>query len=688
MALANTLQPFVWGAGGAKMTPEQIAREREIAEALMAQGVDTSPVGHWTQGAARMANVLAGKFKESRLNKAEAANTETNSGIASALLQGGVTGFPAAPSGAGGAPVAGGGVDRVPAGETPANWDNIRRGIFKGESGGDYDALFGFSNREGKQFGGTKLTNMTVDQALAFADPSGPYGQWVKGQVGRVATPMGAYQVVGTTLRAAKDGLGLKGDERMSPEMQDRIGKWILAKQGTGAWEGYKGPVAADIASAPPTAAPTQVASLDPSIGIATPATQPEGGGFQVDGPASTSDAGNRVVQALINPQSMTGGAPMPMQGGPQVAQAAPPLSAPQTVQDMPVAAAPQAPGPDLSQIPPMAGGTAGTVQPGQQGINPAIIEALSNPAASDQTRKIAGILLQQQMDAQQQASDPMRALDLQTKQAQLDQIRRGVPNANSSFGNLDAQARAAGLTPGTPGYQQFMLNGGGEPATFRALDLQAKAAGFQPGTQEYNEFMATRGAGLQAGAAQTAKNQADIATGGAAAGSVDLGKASIKAGTDAWESYGKIQANLGNINEAINAIDSGAKSGVVYKMLPNVTEASASLSNAMSRMGLDVVGSVTFGALSEGELNLAMNTAVPQDLGPAELKNWLVRKRDAQTKAAAMLADAAQYLTVPGNTINGWIERNRATKTQTAAPANTPPDDSVVDYKDFFGGK
>lgn len=120
------------------------------------------------------------------------------------------------------------------------DWNTIRQNIFAGESGGDYNALFGYSNRPGKQFEGTRLTDMTVDQALAFASPSGPYGQWVKGQVGRVATPMGAYQVVGTTLRDAKRGLGLRGDEKMTPELQDRIGRWIYEAQGTGAWEGYK----------------------------------------------------------------------------------------------------------------------------------------------------------------------------------------------------------------------------------------------------------------------------------------------------------------------------------------------------------------------------------------------------------------------------------------------------------------
>jgi hypothetical protein len=113
--------------------------------------------------------------------------------------------------------------------------------IFPGESGGDYNALFGYSNREGGRYGGTRLTDMTVNQAVDFSRPSGDYGQWVKGQVGHVATPMGAYQVVGTTLRAAQQGLGLTGNERMDEGLQDRIGEWIYQNQGPGAWEGWRG---------------------------------------------------------------------------------------------------------------------------------------------------------------------------------------------------------------------------------------------------------------------------------------------------------------------------------------------------------------------------------------------------------------------------------------------------------------
>ena len=67
-----------------------------------------------------------------------------------------------------------------------------------------------------------------------------------------------------------------------------------------------------------------------------------------------------------------------------------------------------------------------------------------------------------------------------------------GDPTAIRS---LRMQAADAGLVPGTPEYQEFMLYEGGAPSNFRALDMQARAAGYEPGTPDYERFMASRGA-------------------------------------------------------------------------------------------------------------------------------------------------------------------------------------------------
>jgi hypothetical protein len=92
---AGASAPFVWGSGGRKMTPEQIARQREIAEAMIAQAGDTSPVQHWTQGAARVAQALAGVVKERRANSAEQSANQSGMAALAAALGGSGSGMAA-----------------------------------------------------------------------------------------------------------------------------------------------------------------------------------------------------------------------------------------------------------------------------------------------------------------------------------------------------------------------------------------------------------------------------------------------------------------------------------------------------------------------------------------------------------------------------------------------------------------
>ena len=175
--------------------------------------------------------------------------------------------------------------------------------------------------------------------------------------------------------------------------------------------------------------------------------------------------------------------------------------------------------------------------------------------------------------------------------------------------------------------------------------------------------------AGRETGRLET---QADL--GGAAEAAKTSGGLTMERGFEAYDQAVKAGESLSIIDDAINAIDNGAQSGPIYNMLPSVTQSSASLENAMNRMGLNVISSVTFGALSEGEMRLAMETAVPQNLAPAELRAWLVAKRDAQAKAREALMNAARYLTQPGNTVAGWMDQQAQSQTSTQPAAPSAP--------------
>jgi hypothetical protein len=122
------------------------------------------------------------------------------------------------------------------------------------------------------------------------------------------------------------------------------------------------------------------------------------------------------------------------------------------------------------------------------------------------------------------------------------------------------------------------------------------------------------------------------------------------------FEQMGAARKNISNIDRAISAIDKGAKTGAIERFLPSIRTASRELDQIRGELGLDVVGAVTFGALSKGELDLAMDTALPTGLDEPQLKLWLERKREAQTKVIRNLREAALFLSEPGNTVADFI--------------------------------
>jgi len=88
----------------------------------------------------------------------------------------------------------------------------------------------------------------------------------------------------------------------------------------------------------------------------------------------------------------------------------------------------------------------------------------------------------------------------------------------------------------------------------------------------------------------------------------------------------------------------------------------------------LNVVASVTFGALSEGELNLAMDVALPKGISPEATVEWIKDRMEAQQKLADNLEDAALYLA--DNTVAELIKRNRAmAKAAKKKEAKVPPE-------------
>ena len=162
--------------------------------------------------------------------------------------------------------------------------------------------------------------------------------------------------------------------------------------------------------------------------------------------------------------------------------------------------------------------------------------------------------------------------------------------------------------------------------------------------------------------------------------------EATVKQIQETAGAFDAVQRNIGNLDSAISALEQGAQTGVIAERFPDWSASTIELRNLQRQLGLDVIGSVTFGALSEGELNLALETALPTQMQPAELIDWLKRKKSAQEKLATYLDDQINFL-AEGNTVEDWLKRKRRRPTGTTRkPTATskklsPRDQAALDW-------
>ena len=134
-------------------------------------------------------------------------------------------------------------------------------------------------------------------------------------------------------------------------------------------------------------------------------------------------------------------------------------------------------------------------------------------------------------------------------------------------------------------------------------------------------------------------------------------GSSRAKAIDSGIDKIAKIDLGLSNIDAAIEAVSKGAGTGAIEKMFPSITAASVALDNIQGKMALDVIGAVTFGALSQGELDLARNVALPTGLDGPELTKHLQEKKVAQQKLRDYYNEQIQFLD-QGGTVAGFMRQ------------------------------
>jgi hypothetical protein len=137
----------------------------------------------------------------------------------------------------------------------------------------------------------------------------------------------------------------------------------------------------------------------------------------------------------------------------------------------------------------------------------------------------------------------------------------------------------------------------------------------------------------------------------------------------------GKITQNIRNLDRAIKAVEAGAGTGAIERRFPSIRAASVELDQIQGLLALDVIGSVTFGALSEGELNLAKQIALPTGLDGPQLIAHLQGRQAAQTKLLNYFQEQIDFLDQGGSVAGFLREKQRQV-------AVTPPPSTGIDLQ------
>ena len=228
-----------------------------------------------------------------------------------------------------------------------------------------------------------------------------------------------------------------------------------------------------------------------------------------------------------------------------------------------------------------------------------------------------------------------------------------------------------------------FPDTGAGEPAGVRQFRSMVEAAGLQPGTEEYQQAaLVSLGLEPRAGisASERIANDPELQSRVAdlerrLSGEKRAGSQAIEQSEKAFERLQTVKSSLPKYDRAIELVDQGANTGALASRFPSLTAETVELENLQRQLGLDVISAVTFGALSEKEMEVAMQTALPTTLEGPELKEWLRTKKRSQEKLADYLAEAAQFLGTPGNTVADWMAK---------AEGNGEGQDTEVNWSDL----
>ena len=208
---------------------------------------------------------------------------------------------------------------------------------------------------------------------------------------------------------------------------------------------------------------------------------------------------------------------------------------------------------------------------------------------------------------------------------------------------------------------REALLGGFSEEEQIQARRIEAGLAPRATGSAA--QTIAAAGTAEQVGESQAIIRErekfADL-TGASRAKQIDKG----------FDRIEKINTGINTIDRAIQAVRDGASTGALARRFPSIRQAAVELEQIGNQLALDVIGGVTLGAISEAELDLAKQVALPTGLTGDNLIRHLEERKAAQDKLRTYYQEQIQHLD-QGGTVASFLRRKEGE--QQAAPQAAP---------------
>ena len=133
-----------------------------------------------------------------------------------------------------------------------------------------------------------------------------------------------------------------------------------------------------------------------------------------------------------------------------------------------------------------------------------------------------------------------------------------------------------------------------------------------------------------------------------------------MDASKKAFDRLPALNKDIDLYDRAIDAVKRGAGTGPVENLMPTFRAATFELQNIQQQLGLNLLSTVTMGALSENEMKILLSTSIPTGLDGPDLVEWLQSRKTATVKLRDFTEGAVQYFADPEHTLAGFVAKNR----------------------------